>query len=149
MPKETSLGASGRKPLRFYMGKHRVESCASVLKSQAEIFKYKTTVSLPVAAEVDRESVVASPGVPGLVRDIGSVVCVWADDTPRDYVAKLVVQRQRDPENPMTFDAEQLNFLAIVVAQLEKILVAEQGGEAVTQEVVLLMGQGGSGKLRW
>ena len=32
MPKETSLGASGRKPLRFYMGKHRVESCASDLK---------------------------------------------------------------------------------------------------------------------
>ena len=71
---------------------------------------------------------------------------MWADDTPRDYVAKLVLQRQRHPENPMTFDAVQLNFLAIVVTQLEKILAAEQGGEAVTQEVVLLMGQGGSGK---
>ena len=81
-------------------GEKPVADYASAQKSQAEIFEYKTTVSLPVAAEVDRESVVAPPGVPGLVRDIGSVECVWADDTPRDYVAKLVLQRQRDLRKP-------------------------------------------------
>ena len=146
MPKDAWFGASGRASLRCVMGNRPAEDCKAALLAQENLFNFKTTVSLPLAAEVDTESVVASPGVPGLVRDIGPVECVWADDTPRDYVAKLLLQRQHDPENPMTFDAAQLNFLAIVVTQLEKILAAEQGGEAVTQEVVLLMGQGGSGK---
>jgi len=84
MPKDVSFGASDRTPLRFIMGKKTGPDCESAQKLQQEIFDFKTTVSPPLAAEVDTASVVASPGVPGLVRDIGPVECVWADATPRD-----------------------------------------------------------------
>ena len=47
---------------------------------------------------------------------------------------------RNDPDTPMVFDRAQLGFLALVVAQLEKMVVAVKGGPAPRQEVILLLG---------
>ncbi len=71
---------------------------------------------------------------------------------PRDYAAQLMAEVARRDNNPVVFSQEQTDVIALIVGKMEEILCARDmvsRGETptrVSQLVLLLHGQGGTGK---
>ena len=135
----------GLKP--FTLGRVTENACAGAIRAQKEAFDYEPHgLEAPSKQFASMFVSVASDGLPGSVEEAGLVEWAWVRETPRDYVAKLLGEMRNDPDTPMVFNDAQLGFLALVVAQLEKIVDAAKQGSVPQQEVMLLLGQGGVGK---
>ena len=134
----------------FDMGKINGEHCDQATARQKKLFDYKLDESahglVPPEPEVVLPDVDESL-LPTRPCEDGPVECVRSEKkTPPLYLASLLTELRNRPEKPMSFGVDQLSFLALIVAQIEKIIAFAEGGAEVSQEVVLLIGQGGSGK---
>ena len=64
---------------------------------------------------------------------------------PREYANILIEQLASREEKPIVLGTDQLKFVTLIVSKLEALL--DRGpGEKMEQTVILLHGQGGSGK---
>ena len=79
----------------------------------------------------------------------------WCDDglppTPIEYASACVHELATKEHNPVELGEEQLDFLALVVSKVDDLLLVDKQKEdgppgRVEQSVILLLGQGGSGK---
>ena len=72
--------------------------------------------------------------------DSSTPVIAFAKSLIREYMTR--------EENPISFGPEQLRFLALAVAQLQEShsCMLEGNSSSLRQRVVMLQGQGGSGK---
>ena len=61
-------------------------------------------------------------------------------------VQRLLYEYAARPENPITFQGEQIQFIERVVEHLDSVLLARRLNQASPQKVFLLLGQGARGK---
>ena len=124
---------------------------------QKEKFKYRKS-----RAGCDGEAPAAGVGqasaATGVVRAGGleppspRASVVQAPPRPHERAARLVREWAERAENPVVFNQEQMEMIALVVGQVERIVshreAVERGDspEPPEQMVLLLHGQGGSGK---
>ena len=124
---------------------------------QKEKFKYRKS-----RAGCDGEAPAAGVGqvsaATGVVRAGGleppspRASVVQAPPRPHERAARLVREWAERAENPVVFNQEQMEVIALVVGQVERIVshreAVERGDspEPPEQMVLLLHGQGGSGK---
>ena len=118
---------------------------------QEQAFDYRKEAAVDDASALPSRGD-TDPFSGGGVDPVASIV-TEADSRPGGYAKKLIKEAAERSEDPVVFCEEQKNFIAVVAAKLEEILDFKikaresiSRGEQVQQSVMLLHGQGGSGK---
>ena len=75
----------------------------------------------------------------------GAVRLERADNSVIEFAKTLLRESMTRKEKPIIFGKEQLRFLTLAVKHVQQVFVGGDG-EQVEQRVVMLQGQGGSGK---
>ena len=139
----------------FAGGRASNSALADALKEQERLFDHKRKRGAGLEGDDDDAPVGASRGRL-LSHSAQCGQAYWATRSraarPSDFVQQRVQELASRDRNPIVLGAEQQDFLALIVSKVEEVLQAHEAdrrgdscGE-VEQSVVLLLGQGGSGK---
>jgi len=123
-------------------------------KAQDKLFDYrkKGTKSDTCTTEVPGfvETGVLQPGAASPAADIKAEWVHGADARPSSYARHLIRELGDRAEDPIKLSQDQIDLTAVVAQHMDAIHMARTHGDAVSeplqQMVLLLHGQGGSGK---
>lgn len=117
---------------------------AAAAKAQKTLFSFKKSAS--VEPEAGESPAPLRCGLGSSSPAAAEFMATGHDLLVRDYAARLLKELEARVDKPVVLGVEQRSFLAMVVEQLEDMVVAKQTGSTSKQRVFLLLGQGGSGK---
>ena len=123
-----------------YDAEHFKRAC----EHQAAAFKWASDDVVVPETETDANATMRGPTVGPEVNQ-GAVRLERADNSVIEFAKTLIRESMTRKKKPIIFGKEQLRFLAFAVKHLQQVFVGGDG-EHVEQRVVMLQGQGGSGK---